>query len=419
MENKKTFGAYILRRRKELNLTQREFAEKLYVTESAVSKWERGVSYPDITLLRSICSVLDISEHELLTGSEDTQRRTSERLATKYLRLTRNYRISQYILYGLALLACAAANLSVQHTLDWFFIVFASVLMAASFTLAPAIAAMHPRLSCCKAAVSAGCFLASLELLLLICCIYSGGSWFPVAGIAVIFGFSLILLPFLLPTIPLPAGLERRKTSVYLVTETVLLLLLLLICCLYTGGSWFFMAASGVVFGLSFFILPVLLKQLPVPEAMQEHKTLLFFMVETVLLILLLLVADLYSGAGEFLTVSLPVGVTCLLLPWGILLALRYLPVNRWFRAAASTLWTAVWIWFFPVALDWILTPAYGPSINRYTLSMWLQFDFSVWNSMQTSVNVLAILLMVLLVSSAVFGVMGVISCRKQKNSIS
>lgn len=152
---------------------------------------------------------------------------------------------------------------------------------------------------------------------------------------------------------------------------------------------------------------------------MQEHKTLLFFMVETVLLILLLLVADLYSGAGEFLTVSLPIGVTCLLLPWGILLALRYLPVNRWFRAAASTLWTAVWIWFFPVALDWILTPAYGPSINRYTLSMWLQFDFSVWNSMQTSVNVLAILLMVLLVSSAVFGVMGVISCRKQKNSIS
>ena len=44
MENKKTFGEYICRRRKELGLTQREFAQRLFVTESAVSKWERGVS---------------------------------------------------------------------------------------------------------------------------------------------------------------------------------------------------------------------------------------------------------------------------------------------------------------------------------------------------------------------------------------
>ena len=107
MESKKTFGAYILRRRKELGMTQKEFAEKLYVTESAVSKWERGLSYPDITLLRAICGVLDISEHELLTGSEDTKKRASERMAAKYQRLTRNYRISQYVLYGLILLGCA------------------------------------------------------------------------------------------------------------------------------------------------------------------------------------------------------------------------------------------------------------------------------------------------------------------------
>ena len=44
MESKKTFGEYICRRRKELGLTQREFAQRLFVTESAVSKWERGVS---------------------------------------------------------------------------------------------------------------------------------------------------------------------------------------------------------------------------------------------------------------------------------------------------------------------------------------------------------------------------------------
>lgn len=45
MESKKTFGEYIRERRKELGMTQKEFSEKLYVTESAVSKWERGVSH--------------------------------------------------------------------------------------------------------------------------------------------------------------------------------------------------------------------------------------------------------------------------------------------------------------------------------------------------------------------------------------
>lgn len=44
MEEKETFGKFILQKRKAKNLTQKELAQQLYVTESAVSKWERGVS---------------------------------------------------------------------------------------------------------------------------------------------------------------------------------------------------------------------------------------------------------------------------------------------------------------------------------------------------------------------------------------
>ncbi len=45
MEEKITFGKFVMRKRKEKNLTQKELAERLFVTESAVSKWETGVSY--------------------------------------------------------------------------------------------------------------------------------------------------------------------------------------------------------------------------------------------------------------------------------------------------------------------------------------------------------------------------------------
>ena len=75
MEDKRSLGEYIAEHRRALGLTQRQFAERLYVTDSAVSKWERGLSYPDITLLHDICAVLGVTEHELLTASEDTEAR--------------------------------------------------------------------------------------------------------------------------------------------------------------------------------------------------------------------------------------------------------------------------------------------------------------------------------------------------------
>ena len=45
------------------------------------------MSYPDITLIRDICAILQVSEHELLTASEDVEARTAETLAKKYLSL--------------------------------------------------------------------------------------------------------------------------------------------------------------------------------------------------------------------------------------------------------------------------------------------------------------------------------------------
>ena len=61
---------YIIKKRKEKGLTQKDVATKLHVSVSAVSKWERGLSYPDITLLEPLSLILDTSMVELLKGED-------------------------------------------------------------------------------------------------------------------------------------------------------------------------------------------------------------------------------------------------------------------------------------------------------------------------------------------------------------
>ena len=67
MDNKK-IGLFIASLRKENNLTQKELADKLFITDRAVSKWERGLSLPDISLLDNLSSALGVSVIEILKG---------------------------------------------------------------------------------------------------------------------------------------------------------------------------------------------------------------------------------------------------------------------------------------------------------------------------------------------------------------
>jgi transcriptional regulator with XRE-family HTH domain len=67
MDYQKT-GLLIAGLRKEKGLTQKELADKLGVTDRAVSKWERGLGCPDISLLDDLSRILDISILEILKG---------------------------------------------------------------------------------------------------------------------------------------------------------------------------------------------------------------------------------------------------------------------------------------------------------------------------------------------------------------
>lgn len=66
--NQEKFGAFVSELRKQKNLTQKELAQKLFISDKAVSKWERGLSMPDITLLIPLANLLEVTTTELLSG---------------------------------------------------------------------------------------------------------------------------------------------------------------------------------------------------------------------------------------------------------------------------------------------------------------------------------------------------------------
>ena len=66
--DKNNFAKFLTEQRKAKGYTQKTLAEKLYVSDKAVSKWERSLSMPDISLLIPLAEILEVSVTELLEG---------------------------------------------------------------------------------------------------------------------------------------------------------------------------------------------------------------------------------------------------------------------------------------------------------------------------------------------------------------
>ena len=66
--NYEQIGKFIQKKRKEKNLTQKELAQKLNITDKAISKWERGLGCPDVSILELLANELDVSILEILKG---------------------------------------------------------------------------------------------------------------------------------------------------------------------------------------------------------------------------------------------------------------------------------------------------------------------------------------------------------------
>lgn len=78
--NQERIGRFIAELRKEKKLTQIDLANKLGITDRAISKWENGRGLPDLSLLTPLCEILDVSINELLSGSRLDKKDYQEKL---------------------------------------------------------------------------------------------------------------------------------------------------------------------------------------------------------------------------------------------------------------------------------------------------------------------------------------------------
>ena len=186
------FGAFLKSKRQEKNLTQKELAKLLYVTESAVSKWEKDVAHPDITLLPKLSEILGVSEHELITASIDEKSRAEKVQAKKWRTLSFSWSLFFYIAYALALIPCFICDLAINKGLTWFWIVLSVLMLAFTFTNLPKHIKKNKLIF-----VPLSMYLA-LTLLLGVCCIYTKGNWFLIPTLSVLFGLIIIFMPIYL-----------------------------------------------------------------------------------------------------------------------------------------------------------------------------------------------------------------------------
>jgi transcriptional regulator with XRE-family HTH domain len=232
---KQAFGRFVTTKRQAAGLTQRELAERLFVTESAVSKWERGLSYPDITLVAALSRELGVSEGELINASDNAATRQIAQDALGYRRWKAAIFWTTALSYATALLTCLIVNVAVSHTLSWFWIVAAAVAAAFSLTTLPLLRIRA------KGWSALGGFVGSILLLLVIIWAESGGgTWLPVPITAILFSAVVIFGPLWLAGLSIPEPAGHHRTVIALGFDTVALSVLLLVASLAAGdpGDW-------------------------------------------------------------------------------------------------------------------------------------------------------------------------------------
>lgn len=138
--NQEEIGKFIAECRREKHLTQAQLAERLNLTDRAVSKWETGKSMPDSSVMLELCEILGITVNELLSGEKISGDAYGEKADEILVELTKkgenSIRINGIvaILFSVSLLigilVCAICDIAISGGFTWALIPISSMLLA-------------------------------------------------------------------------------------------------------------------------------------------------------------------------------------------------------------------------------------------------------------------------------------------------
>lgn len=120
--NQEKIGKFIAEMRKEKKLTQEELASQLNITKNAVSKWERGISLMDISLLKTLSTALGVEVIDILSGEIVDKNNKDEQFEKMILDIFNNINLNkkkikrQYYLFEIIILILTISILTLSHS---------------------------------------------------------------------------------------------------------------------------------------------------------------------------------------------------------------------------------------------------------------------------------------------------------------
>ena len=113
--NQSSIGQTIAQKRKAKNMTQSQLAEKLNISNKAISKWENGKCMPDYSIIEQLCSELDITLNELISGKTEPETNNEKQLLDLFRKI-QELEKQENMMLGLFLIVMGIALMALSHT---------------------------------------------------------------------------------------------------------------------------------------------------------------------------------------------------------------------------------------------------------------------------------------------------------------